>query len=154
MLAMGMDGTSEVRVYRTRLFGSLGSVARPVRRRWRSVARMIVYEQNLWESGETYYFRSSMGKTPICRVARCDDGWELLFYRGAANPGPYRYRTFEKAKAHVIRYLRGREDQLSGEHAVWARADHGVQEGQARSIAPLTTTHPRRARKDRHWAMR
>lgn len=83
---------------------------------------MIVYEQNVYESEERYYFRSSNGRTPICELARKGDGWEVLFYRGAAHPGPHPYKDFEHAKAHIMRYLRPREAELAGDPAPWTTA--------------------------------
>lgn len=116
---------------------------------------MIVYEQNLWEPVETYYFRSSVGKTPICQVARCENGWELLFYRGASNLGPYGYGSFEKAKTHIVRYLIPREASLTGPLNSWseggAKCDHLLQ---AFDRPVRQTYHPRRARRDKNWATR
>jgi hypothetical protein len=109
---------------------------------------MIVFERNQWEPGETYYFRSTVGSTPICHVARAKMGWELTFYRGAANPGPYPYASFEAAKRHVMRYLIPRERSLTGPKNAWsaggAKCDHLAQigDGPARQ-----TRHPRRARR-------
>jgi hypothetical protein len=113
----------------------------------------IVYERNQWEPGEIYYFRSSSGKTPICQVALCGDHWEVLFYRGPENRGPYRYREFGNAKAHLMQYLSSRENDLCGEVAVWGAAQAAESTGPKRD-QPLVTSHPRRRRHDRHWATR
>ncbi len=113
----------------------------------------IVYERNQWESEEVYYFRSSYGKTHICQVARSGDGWDVLFYRGATNPGPHHYRDFEKAKSHLMRYLGPREQEFCGEVAIFGAANAAESTGPRRN-QPLATTHPRRRRLDRHWATR
>lgn len=103
---------------------------------------MIIYERNLWEPVEKYYFRSSSGLTPICELSRKSDGWEVLFYRGAEHPGPHSYDSFDRAKAHIVRYLEPREDSLCGEKAVWA----GVNANNT-ATPNIQTRHPRRARR-------
>ena len=111
----------------------------------------IVYERYDWEPGEVYYFRSSYGQTPICQVARCGDCWEVLFYRGPENLGPYLYQQFDQAKSHLMRYLGPREQQLCGEVAVYGAANSTAHAGPERD-QPLITRHPRHRRHDRHWA--
>jgi len=105
---------------------------------------MIVYERNDWEPVERYYFRSTRGLTPICELARQGDGWEVLFYRGASRPGPHPYASFDHAKAHIMRFLATREDELRGPEAVWATANANPT---ATPAGNLQTRHPRRARR-------
>ena len=106
------------------------------------VTPMIVYERNLWEPVETYYFRSSNGLNPICELSLKGDSWEVLFYHGATHPGPHPYESFDHAKAHIMRYLAPREALLCGEKAVWA----GVNANDT-AISNIQTRHPRRARR-------
>lgn len=125
-----------------------------LRRRRRSVLVMaIVYECKLWEPEAVYYFRSSYGKSPICQVMRQGDGWDVLFYRGPENVGPYHYLDFNKAKSHLMRYLGLREKELCGEVAIYG-AVNSAEIARAGRDQPLKTSHPRRRRYDRHWATR
>jgi hypothetical protein len=119
---------------------------------------VIVYERFQWEPGEVYYFRSHYGRTPICEVAKCGDWWLLYFYRGAANPGPYWYRSFQKAKAQVCRYLESRESRLAGppikgmgiadETAPICPSSHTRRSD---DLPPLQTTHPSRRPRRKEW---
>jgi len=94
----------------------------------------IVYERNEWEPELRYYFRSSFGVTPICELAKKGDHWEVLFYRGATNPGPHVYLDFEKAKRHIFAYLVPRENELMGQPAKHALAGFATYCGADRQI--------------------
>ena len=72
----------------------------------------IIIERNEWEPEERYYFRSYYGAKPICELTRKGDHWEVLFYRGATHPGPHPYDSFDRAKAHILRYIIPREGTL------------------------------------------
>lgn len=63
---------------------------------------------------DVYWVRHQDGATPICKVSRAKGGWELLFFRGPANPGPHFYRSFEQLKRHLDGYLRGHGEKLVG----------------------------------------
>jgi hypothetical protein len=113
---------------------------------------VIVFERNTWEPQEVYYFRSHHGRTPICEVAKCGDWWVLWFYRGSANPGPYWYRSFEKAKHQVMRYLVPREERLAGE-LIQSAGVNAAPTSSTGSTTPLHTVHPSRLpRRKRWWA--
>ena len=89
----------------------------------------IIIERNEWEPELRYYVRSTWGRTPICEIAQKGGHWEVLFYRGATNPGPHVYLDFEKAKRHVFRYVEPREAALAGELAPWAKVSFGMYAG-------------------------
>lgn len=83
---------------------------------------MIIYEAMPYRDGlDVFQFRGSRGETPICRLARVGDCWEVLFYRGPSNPGPYRYSAFERAKRHLDRYLDAHGDKLVGPLNDWSQ---------------------------------
>jgi hypothetical protein len=91
---------------------------------------VIIYEAKPYRDGpDVYEFRDTRGETPICRLARTGDHWELLFYRGPSNPGPYRYSSFEHAKRHLDRYLDARGDKLVGPLNAWSQARPLYSEG-------------------------
>jgi hypothetical protein len=113
----------------------------------------IVYERNQWESGEIYYFRSSYGKSHICQVMHQGDRWDVLFYRGPENLGPYHYLDFDKAKSHLMRYLRPREPELCGEVAIYG-AVNSTETARSGRDQPLETSHPRHHRLHRQLLQR
>lgn len=113
----------------------------------------IVYEHLQWE-GEVYYFRSTEGKTPICKVYRKGDGWEVLFYRGPENLGPYPYDLFERAKNHLIRYLVPREKELMGEPNSQGEIERRQPWPWAHPEATGVPAETRRKKHDRKWATR
>ena len=83
---------------------------------------MIVYEAHPYRDGpDVFEFRDTRGATPICRVARVGDHWEVLFFRGPSNLGPYRYPSFERAKRHLDRYLDAHGDKLVGPLNAWSQ---------------------------------
>lgn len=107
---------------------------------------MIVYERHNWEPREVYYFRSHHGNSFICEVAKCGDWWLLWFYRGSANPGPFWYLSFDKAKGHVMRYLAPREHWLAGEPIRSA----GTQAADTHPPS-INTRHPTRKPRRKEW---
>ena len=117
---------------------------------------MIVYEAKPYRDGPNVFeFRDARGETPICRLARVDDCWELLFYRGPSNPGPYRYLSFGRAKRHLDRYLAAHGDKLVGPLNAWSQSRPLYSEGQpspraGQPPADPIPVPPRRARR-RSW---
>ncbi|MDG2538717.1 hypothetical protein P5Y53_13665 [Dyella jiangningensis] len=107
----------------------------------------IFYERRQWEPGEAYYFRSTFDFQDICVVAKQGDLWELRFYRGSSNTGPFLYKDFAKAKRQVFRYLAPREICITGgprRVAICGGNDTCPPAG-------LRTVHPSRKPKRRNW---
>ena len=97
----------------------------PETRRLYAGGMSIIIERNDWEPELRYYFRSCHGATPICELTKKGEHWEVLFYRGATNPGPHVYQDFERAKRHILRYVEPREAELQGELARWVTHGQG-----------------------------
>lgn len=112
----------------------------------------IVCEYRHWEDG-TYYFRSTMGTTPICKAYRAGDGWEVLFFRGPKNLGPYPYDSIERAQNHIYRWTEPREVELVvGERNHYGEPGTSMRWPTTRQDGPpLQTRHPSRNRGKRNW---
>lgn len=111
----------------------------------------IVCEYRHWENG-TYYFRSTQGTTPICKAYRAGEGWEVLFFRGPNNLGPYSYDSIERAKNHLFRYLEPREEALMGERHHYNEPLSAVRYDGPRCVGlPLETRHPRHRKRIKNW---
>lgn len=63
---------------------------------------------------DVHWFQHEQGTTPICKAYRVEGGWELLFFRGPSNRGPYFYREFKQLKRHLDWYLHCHGDALVG----------------------------------------
>ncbi|AHX16202.1 hypothetical protein CH75_06595 [Dyella jiangningensis] len=107
----------------------------------------IYYERREWEPMQAYYFRSTFDFQDICVVTNQGDCWELIFYKGSANPGPFYYADFAKAKRHLFRYLEPREERLTGGPRRVAIC------GGNSTLPPpgLHTVHPSRKPKRKNW---
>ena len=85
---------------------------------------MIICEAFPYRDGpDVFEYRDSQGATPICRLARVGDRWEVLFYRGPSNRGPHSFHSRQSAERHLGRYLAVHGDKLVGPLNQWSQ-DH------------------------------
>lgn len=110
----------------------------------------IYYARYEWEPFEAYHLCSDHDHKVICVVTNCGDQWELRFFRGARDPGPFPYLTFGKAKKQVLRYLETREHRITGGPPV-PNANHAVSSHAHTPSEPLRTTHPSRKPRRKGW---
>lgn len=83
---------------------------------------MIICEAFPYRDGpDVFEYRDSRGATPICRLARVGDHWEVLFYRGPSNRGPHRFHSRQSAERHLGRYLAAHGDKLIGPLNEWSQ---------------------------------
>lgn len=109
----------------------------------------IYYERRQWEPVEAYYFRSTFDFQDICVVAKQGDLWELRFYKGSTNPGPFYYTNFAKAKRHLLRYLEPREDRITGGPSANRAAT--VLSNDAAPPSGIHTVHTSRKSRRKDW---
>ena len=82
---------------------------------------MIIREAHPYRDGpDVVEYRHTQGATPICRLAQVDDHWEVVFFRGPKNLGPYNFPSREAAERRLNAYLEAHGDRLVGPLNAWS----------------------------------
>ena len=84
---------------------------------------MIIREAHPYRDGpDVVEYRHTRGATPICRLARVDSQWEVVFFRGPKNLGPYHFPSREAAERRLNAYFDAHGDELVGPLNHWSQA--------------------------------